>query len=84
MPVLNASAESVQRPHTAKLNAKMEFIFMRLAVNRYSVVIKGTNKTPFYYGYKTQREAREMRDKLNRVTGSEHEIKDSKTGKIIA
>ena len=51
---------------------------MKLAVNRYSVVIKGTKKTPFYYGFKTRKEAEEIKQKLEKATGVEHEIIDNK------
>lgn len=61
----------------------MEVYNMKLALNRYGVYLKGTKKTPFYYGFKTQKEAREARDRLDRVTGQAHEIIDQKLNRII-
>ena len=51
---------------------------MKLATNRYHVVIKGTKKSPFYYGYKTRKEAEEICEKCNQVFGVEHEVIDTK------
>lgn len=51
---------------------------MKLATNRYHVVIKGTRKLTNYYGYTTRKEAEEIAKKFTEVTGIEHEVIDNK------
>ncbi len=50
---------------------------MKLAANRYSVVVKGTKRTPFYYGFTTRDEAEEMKSRVEGATGVEHEVIDN-------
>ena len=51
---------------------------MKLAVNRYHVVIKGTKKATNYYGYKTRKEAEEVAAKYTKAIGIAHEVVDGK------
>lgn len=47
---------------------------MKLTVNKYLVVQKGTKKSINYYGFKTKKEALEMAEKWTKATGIEHEV----------
>lgn len=47
---------------------------MKLATRKWQVVIKGTKETPFYYGFKTKKEAEAMCERLTTATKIEHEV----------
>lgn len=47
---------------------------MKLATHQWSVVIKGAKATPFYYGFKTRKEAEAMCVRLTSATKIEHQV----------
>ena len=51
---------------------------MKLAINRYQVVIEGTKKTINYYGFKTRKEAEMWAEKYTQVHNIKHVVIDTK------
>lgn len=47
---------------------------MKFATLKWQVVIKGTKQAPFYYGFKTKREAEAMSERLTLATKIEHQV----------
>lgn len=51
---------------------------MKLATNRYQVVIEGTKKSINYYGFKTKKEAQMWADKATEVHNIKQVVIDTK------
>lgn len=47
---------------------------MKFTTRKWQVVIKGTKQAPFYYGFKTKKEAEAMSERLTTATKIEHQV----------